>query len=461
MISFDRSLLRSPAVFAGVVILCMGATLALTTADQMALRVAVVCGFAIISFATRILSDMLTSLLCFLAFLALGAAPPEVIFSGFATGGFWLLFSGMIIGAAITQTGLGKQLALRLFVHTGASYRRAALLLALSGLGLGLLVPSTIPRIIVMMPVAMSLAHALGYENGSRGQIGLALIAAVSTLLPTYMILTANLPTIVQSGAIETLYGVQPSYGGHFIAQFPVNLVRFLVLLALLLPFASNASASPKEALPAPAPMTGTQRNLLILLGIAIAFWAMDSLHRISPAWIALVATAVLFWPGLEILDKDTMKSNIDMSPGIFIAAVFAISAVADHVGLTDEIAGRLIPMLGLEQGSAAYDLYAVSGLSMLLSHLTTAPAAPLVLAPLADAMAAGTGWSLQTVSMAQIIGVATPLLPFQAPPLILAMAMAPMPAGALTRICLALAVATFILGMPLTWLWWGLIGMF
>ncbi|MGI9416449.1 MAG: SLC13 family permease [Geminicoccaceae bacterium] len=452
--------LRAPAVFAATVILCMVVTLALTTPDQMAFRVAAVCALAIVSFATRILSEVLTSLLCFLAFLALGAAPAEVIFSGFASGGFWLLFSGLIIGAAITQTGLGKQLALRLFAQTGTSYRRAVLLLAFCGLGLGLLVPSTIPRVIVLMPVAVSLAKAMGFEDGSRGQIGLAMVAATSTLLPTYAILTANLPTIVQSGAIEALYGIPPSYGGYFIAQLPVNLVRLAVLLAIFLTFGADMKMAASATLPKPQPMTGRQKNLLALLGIAILFWATDSLHGISPAWIALSATAVLFWPGLDIIEKDTMKSGVDLSPAIFVAGVFAISAVAGHVGLTDRVAGALTPILDLGAGSSGYGLYAISGLSMLLSHLTTAPAAPLVLAPLAEAMADDTGWAVQTVSMAQIIGIATPLLPFQAPPLIVAMAMAPIPAAALTRICLILGAGTLLLGLPLTWLWWQVTGL-
>lgn len=451
---------RTPVIFLSVIILCMGMTLALTTPDQMVIRVSVVCALAIVSFATRIFPEVLTSILCFIAFLALGAAPAEIIFSGFASGGFWLLFSGLIMGAAISQTGLGKQLALRLFASTGPSYRRAVLLLALCGLGLGLLVPSTIPRVIVLMPVALSLAQALGFENGSRGQIGLAMVAATSTLLPTYAILTANLPTIVQTGAIEAIYGIHPSYGDYVIAQLPVNLVRFAVLLAIFLMFAPSMKTAAAKALPAREPMTRRQTYLLALLGVAILFWASDALHGISPAWIALSATAVLFWPGLDIIDKDTMKTGVDLSPTIYIAGVFAISAVSAHVGLTDEIAGALVPILGLGEGSSAYDLYAISGLSMLLSHLTTAPAAPLALAPLAGAMANDTGWSVEIISMAQIIGIATPLLPFQAPPLVVAMAMAPISAAALTRVCLILALGTLLLGLPLTLLWWQLIGL-
>jgi len=63
-------------------------------------------------------------------------------------------------------------------------------------------------------------------------------------------------------------------------------------------------------------------------------------------------------------------------------------------------------------------------------------------------------------VSMAQIIGISTPLLPFQAPPLIVAMALAPIPAAALTRVCVALAVGVGLFGLPLTWLWWQVIGL-
>ncbi|MBL4767623.1 MAG: anion permease [Rhodobacteraceae bacterium] len=458
----SRSVTSSYLNFSAGAVLSIGAVLAFVSVDQMVPRVAVVCGVAILCFATRLLPEVLTALLCFLAFLALGAAPPEVIFSGFTTGGFWLLFSGLIIGTAITQSGLGQQIAQRIFAKTGTSYKRAVALLCVSGLALGLVVPSTIPRVIVLMPVAVSLAATMGFSIGSRGQIGLAIAAATSTLLPTYAILTANLPTIVQYGALETLYGIEPSYGRYFVAQLPVNLVRFALLLLLLLPFARSDLREPQSALPELCkPMTRQQKRLLMLLGIAILFWATDSMHGISPAWVALSVASFVLWPGSGLLAKDSMKTAVDLSPAIFLVGIFAVSAVAQHVGLDALVAEYMIPRLALAEGSGLHNLYAITGFSVVISHLTTAPAAPIVLAPLAGAIAEAAHWQVHTVAMAQIIGISTPLLPYQAPPLIVAMALAHISVPALIRICLGLALGVLVIGLPHTYVWWQVIGLY
>ena len=431
-----------------------------TDEADVLMRTSAISGLALALFATRLLPEVVTALGCFLAFLMVDAAPNAVIFSGFTSGGFWLLFAGLIVGTAISVTGLGRQFALRIFQKTGDSYIKAALLLALSGLGLGLLVPATMPRIIILMPVALSLSNTMGYEIGSRGHVGLTVTGAIATLLPTYAILTANLPTIIHFGAFETLYDIKPSYARYFIEQAPANAVRFMVLLVLMLPFAS-ARSDKKSVLDAPMPFTYTQRKLLILLGSAILFWALDTFHGISPAWVGLLLATVLLIPGFGILDSNVMKTKIDISPAFFIAAVFAISAVAQHTGLGTILADRLIPVLRLGDGSDLRDLYSVFGLSTVLSHLTTSPAAPAILAPLAGAIAAETGWSIETIAMAQVLGISTPLLPYQAPPLIIAMALAKIPMIALLRVCLLLAMAVAVIGVPITYFWWSYLGMF
>ena len=262
------------------------------------LKVAGLAVLAITLFATRAIPEAVTALLVFLIALAIGTAPESVIFSGFAAGGLWLLFAGIVLGAAIVSTGLARRISRRLFALTGASWTRALVLIAVAGLLLGLLIPSTVPRVIVLLPIAASLAEQLGYPPTSRGGLGLVAMAALSTLLPTYMILTANLPAIVHVGAMEQLYGPVTSYSGFFLAQAPLNFLRLAVLIALLLRFSQVPQSAPAEGEAGARALEAGQRRLLLVLTVAIGFWATDFIHGIAPAWIALAAATLVLWPG-------------------------------------------------------------------------------------------------------------------------------------------------------------------
>ena len=160
------------------------------------------------------------------------------------SGGFWLLVSGIILGAAITSTGLAARVSERLIGFTGPSYPRAIFIIAAAGMALGVLIPSTMPRIVVMIPIAAALAARLGLTADGKGAIGLIATATTATLLPTYTILTANLPTIVQVGTMDELYGVHSTYSGYLMTQLPVNLLRFALLVLLMMRFTRDPVCS-------------------------------------------------------------------------------------------------------------------------------------------------------------------------------------------------------------------------
>jgi di/tricarboxylate transporter len=443
-------------------LVCLVAAIVVVSTSDASLHVLAISVAGITLFATRSLPEATTALIIFLAFLAIGVTPPEVIFSGFAASGFWLLVGGLVIGTAITSSGLGDQIAQRAFVHTGSSYTRAVWVLSLSGLAMGALVPSAIPRVIVMMPITLALAKAMRLNPGSRGHTGLLMTSAMMVLVPTYAFLTANLPTIVEMGAIEILYGEHMTYGAYFVQNAPINIVRFVVLVALLLAFGRGSDGAYNDAHPFVKKQNFTyeQWRLLGVLICAIALWATDVWHGIAPAWVALSAAMVLLVPSLKIFPPQAMKTEIDFSVAFLIAAVFCISAVMNEVGLGGQIVEIVAPALGLGQGNSLWDLAAITGFSSALSHLTIAPAAPIVLAPLAASMSEATGWSITTVAMAHNIGFSTTIFSFQSPPLLIGIALAQIPVGALTRLCVVSAIVTMAVGIPLTWVCWVWLGL-
>lgn len=413
---------------------------------------------AITLFATRAVPEIVAAFGIFLLALGLGIVPREVVFSGFMSSGFWLLVSGIVLGAAITSTGLAARISERLIAVTGPSYPRAILIVAAAGFALGILIPSTMPRIIVMIPVAAAFAKRLGLSPDGTGAIGLVATAAAATLLPTYTILTANLPTIVQVGAMDQLYGVHSTYSGYLLQQWPVNALRFVLLVALMAGF-TRETITPDNGDTEQEAARPEQRRLLLVLTIAILLWMTDFAHGIPTAWVALTAAAITIWPRFGMLKSSAMREQIDLTPAIFFASIVTVVATARAAGLDQVLADAVIGALPLDPDGGLGSIYGVYGVSVILSHLTTAPAAPAVLVPFAESLSQATGLSLEVISMTQIIGIATPLIPYQAPPLIVAMSLSKVPNAVFFRLCLWLAFAVTVVGIPLTYFWWRLIG--
>jgi di/tricarboxylate transporter len=442
-------------------IVTLAAVVTILATPDLSWRVMAISSAAITAFATRSLPEAVTALCVFLAFLAINAAPQEVIFSGFAASGFWLLVGGLVIGSGITTSGLGDQIARLIFAYTGTSYGRAVVFLSVGGLILGACVPSAIPRVIVMMPITHALAQRMAMQPGSRGHTGLLMTAAMMTLVPTYAFLTANLPTIVEIGIIEILYGVQTTYGAYFIQNAPINVLRFAVLLGLLLAYGRGLTPVDQGNMDTGVvlPWTPGQLRLLVVLAVAVVMWSTDPLHGIAPAWVTLGTALVLLVPRVGVFGPQAMKTDIDLSIAFLIAAVFCISAVITDVGLGQRIAQVVVPALRLSGDASLWNLTAITLFSSALSHLTIAPATPIVLAPLAAAMADATGWSIPAVTMAHNIGISTTVLPYQSPPLLIGITIAAIPIGPLTRLCLVSAAISSLIGIPLMWAWWVVIG--
>lgn len=414
---------------------------------------------ALTLFATRAVPEVVAAFGIFLAALALGVVPRELVFSGFMSSGFWLLVSGIILGVAISATGLAARVSGRLIVLSGPSYPRAVLVIAAAGMALGVLIPSTMPRIVVIIPIAAALAQRLGLAADSRGATGLIATAATATLLPTYTILTANLPTIVQVGAMDQLYGIEATYSGYLLQQWPVNVLRFALLVVLMARFTRAPVVPAADPAADAAPPRPEQRRLLLILAGAILLWMTDFAHGIPPAWVALTAAALVIWPRFGMLKPTAMREQIDLTPAIFFASIVTVVAVARDVGLDRHLADLIISTLPLDGNGGLSAVYAVYAVSVVLSHLTTAPAAPAVLVPFAAPLAETTGLTLEAVSMAQILGISTPLLPFQAPPLIVAMSLTKVPNAVFLRVCLWLGLAVTVVGVPMTFMWWRIIG--
>lgn len=64
-----------------------------------------VVGITILLWATSLLPEFITALLFFAVAMVAKIAPPHVIFGGFASSAFWLVFSGFVLVSRFVKRG--------------------------------------------------------------------------------------------------------------------------------------------------------------------------------------------------------------------------------------------------------------------------------------------------------------------------------------------------------------------
>ncbi len=412
--------------------------------------------------ATARLPEYLVALLFFAVAVVLHVAPAELVFSGFLSSAFWLVLSGFVLGVAIRKVGLADRAARLLASHLSGSWPRLVSGVVLLTYALAFVMPSNMGRIALLMPVVMALADQAGLAAGSRGRIGLALAVGFGTFQLSTSILPANVPNLVMAGAAETAYGVHFAYLPYlpYLAlHAPVLGVLKGMLLAtcicLLFPTKPQQVGAATQA----GPLTAAERRLGLLLLATLLLWTTDTLHDVQPAWVRLAAACICLLPRIGFITGDEFATGVNFRTCIYIAGILGLAALVARSGLGDRIGQALLAVAPLDPGAPFRSFASLVGITALLNFVVTANGVPALFTPLARTLADASGLPLLTVLMVQVIGYATPVLPYQASPIVVAMGMGQVPARDGLRLCLALAAITFALLVPLEYAWFALLG--
>ena len=451
-----RHIAAGLALLAGILLLVFPPSGLEPRAAKAAALAVIAVGF----WATAALPEHVTAVGFFTLCMLFGVAPANVVFGGFESTALWLVFGGLVIGMAMRHTGLGERVAGGLVRYCASGYGAAIGGLLVISLVLGFLMPSSLGRVTLLMPIAVALAGRLGFESGSNGRIGMVVAVNFGVHVPTFTILPANIPNMVLVGAMEKHYGLTPLYGEYLLLHFPVlGLLKTAVIFGLILwLFPDRVKLGSHAESTTAGRLTADQRNLAIVLALSLGFWVTDFLHHISPAWISLAAGLFCLIPATRMLPPNGFNA-IGFSGLFFVAGIMGLGAMVAETGLGDALIGALLKVLPLAPGQPAGNFATLGLVATILNPITTLPGVPAVLTPLAQQMADATGLPLKTVLMTQVLGFSTILLPYVSAPLVVGMQLGGEPLRHATRLCLWLTVPSILILWPIDYLWWLLLG--
>src|SRR5436190_7348419 len=197
------------------------APLEMTAAAKHALAIT---SFMLIAWITEAMEFALAGLIGCYLYWALGVAPFNVAFSGFATDTPWFLFGAILFGTMATKSGLARRMAFLVMGRVGNTYSRILLGLIITAAMLTFIVPSGVANVVIMAAVALGFIEAFGVGQGSNIGKGMFLIITYSAGLFDKMII-AGASSITARGIIERVGGVPVLWSRWFLAYLPCSIV--------------------------------------------------------------------------------------------------------------------------------------------------------------------------------------------------------------------------------------------
>lgn len=391
--------------------------------------------------------------------LALQLAPPVPLLSGFWSNAAALVLGGLVIGGAAERTGLGRWIARLMLGPFMGSYGRLIFGILIGTGTLSFLVPTTMGRLAITIPIVTAAAREAGYAPASAGYIGAILTTVAGNYLTSYGILPANLTNVILMGAIEAQGGQTLNYGAYLLLALPVlGFLKGLTFWACIMVFCrapQPRAIDPGEAVALGAPA----RRLAIIVAITVLLWATDFLHHIKPGWIALAAAGVclLPWVGLatpkDVFDRNKFASIVSL------AAVLGVATVLSRSGSGALIAAKLQEILPASGHSPAYGFAVIAVMTALVAIIATVVGSIAIVTPTLPSISQATGLSPEAAMIAELVGLQSLPFPYEAVPVMVGLVMGKVAARSVLRVTVPVAVLGMLVILPAQIAWLRLLG--
>jgi branched-chain amino acid transport system substrate-binding protein len=312
-----------------------------------------------------------------------GVAAPEKAFSGFSSPSWFLVLGVFAITAAISRTGLMYRMVLLFVKRFPPHYASQTFALAMSGLLLTPVIPSSNGRAALAGPLAVTICDTLRFKKGSPGAIGIAMACLLGFGHMSFMFMNGTATCFLALGLLPPDVGGRVTWTSWLASSLPLGLVYFIASFCCI--FLLYRPNEPTEArgkvidaqLKALGPMTRHELMSLATVIVSLAAFATQPLHQINGAWIAMLSFLILFAGG--VLNEKAVRNDIDWNFLISFGALVGFGTLISGSGLTSVAAEKIRPLLLGVSGSPYIFLPVVSIATHLVRFALPLPAVLLI----------------------------------------------------------------------------------
>ena len=342
--------------------------------------------WAVCAWAMNTLNDVAVGLLLPMLYVAFCGVKQGVVFRPWLGDVAIISIGGFVLGKIMGASGLGKRIALASVRSMGGSFVGA-----MAGLGIGAaiiapLVPSIMGKAAIFTAIAVALCDALNFRAKTREASAVLLAACVAVGATKLCYLTGAGDLVMGMALADKVMGTHTMWMDYAIHNFVPGMLYMVLSIAIVLlvlrtkTSKESLKASVETAYAELGPMTPEQKRATALLIFTLVMLATDKLHGFSAGGVLMFITALAFVPGISLMDGKRLTS-VNFSPIFFIMGCMSIGAAGGALGVTDWLAGLVLPLLNgygpTFTGVASY--WVGAGLNFLLTPLAATSPLPVL----------------------------------------------------------------------------------
>lgn len=431
--------------------------------QQRALGIAI---FALISWSAQPVPIEISSLAMLLLLPASGLLDFASTFAPFAQPTIWLVFAGMVLSLLLSATGLGDQLAARVGpLIAGGSRWRVLVGVHVLALATAFFVPSGVVRVLLLMPIGISLTSTIApgdSVDSRRWGAAIALSIVCGTYFGGCGVLTGSVPNLVVIGQLEAATGRVVLWGEFLRWMFPViGILRTMLCLAIVWAVAGRGLCAPAatETRAKLVAFTADQRRALLLLMLGVGLWATDPLHGLPPVYVGLLLVLLALAPGWGPLKLERLR-EINFAFFFYIAALFGMGTALEISGVNEQVIGGVLRHLPDAGGHWLTACLSLTAAAVPLDFLMDIAAVGAVVTP--SLVGVGASFGLSPIASAMSVAMATSLvfLPYQAAPFMVALGFRQVSLRQLVVTMFVISTLSLVLLYPLNVIYWRVTGL-
>jgi di/tricarboxylate transporter len=406
----------------------------------------------IICWATSIIPNYQTSLIFLFTALLFSLSTKEIIFSGFASGAFWLVFAGMLIATAIKNVKLSDRFSDLFMKLKTPNYLKILIAVNIFSVLFSFVMPSSVGRVVLLVPIADMVAKNFGFKKEDKGYIGIVLTFILSTAIPAFAILPANVPNMILAGLTNSIYHHELLYSHYFLINFLVfGFIKDIVIVALLYLLYKDTPTHLKQK-PLKIPLSKDEKVVILATLVMLAFWMSDFIHHIPASIIAIVGVLFLASPAINVIKIKDIK-QVNFASLLFVAAIIGLGNIVAHDHFIKNILTQTIDLY-VPTNYPLINKMIITSFMSFSGVFITQPALPAIFTPMAAQLSQVTHFSLNQIFMMEVAAFSTVFVPFQTAPLLIGLALSNIKQIKIIKPLLLLAVITVLFLYPLQYYW-------